>query len=64
MKTTRTMETIKTLLKCCLTFVVMLIGAYAAMFAFDSSSWLTILSILAPVILFIGGILYLFWRKN
>ena len=58
------METIKTLLKCCLTFVVMLIGAYAALFAFDSSSWLTTLSILAPVILFIGGILYLFWRKN
>ena len=58
------METIKTLMKCCLTFVVMLIGAFAAMFAFDSSSWLTNLSILAPVILFVGAILYLIWRKN
>ena len=54
----------KTLLKCCLTFVVMLIGAFAAMFAFDSSSWLTNLSILVPVILFVGAILYLIWRKN
>jgi uncharacterized membrane protein len=58
------MNTIETLLKCCLTFVVMLIGAYAAMFAFDSLSWLTNLSILAVIILFIGVILYLIWRKN
>lgn len=58
------METMKTLFKCCLTFVVMLIGAFAAMFAFDSSSWLTNLSILAPVILFVAAILYLIWKKN
>ena len=58
------METIKTLLKCCLTFVVMLIGAFAAIFAFDSPSWLTNLSILAPIVLFVGAILYLIWRKN
>ncbi len=58
------MNTIETLLKCCLTFVVMLIGAYAAIFAFDSPSWLTNLSILAVIILFIGVILYLIWRKN
>ena len=58
------METIKTLFKCCLTFVVMLIGAYAVVFAFDSPSWLTNLSILAVIILFIGAILYLIWRKN
>ncbi len=58
------METIKTLLKCCLTFIVMLIGAYCAIFAFDSSSWITILSILVPVILCVGAILYLIWKKN
>lgn len=58
------MNTIETLLKCCLTFVVMLIGTYAAMFAFDSPSWLTNLSILAVIILFIGAILYFIWRKN
>jgi len=48
------MNTIETLLKCCLTFIVMLIGAYAAIFAFDSPSWLTNLSILVVIILFIG----------
>lgn len=64
MKTTRTMETIKTLLKCSLTFVVMLIGAYAAMFAFDSSSWISSLSILVPIVLFMGAILYLIWKKD
>lgn len=58
------MNTIETLLKCCLTFVVMLIGTYAAIFAFDSPSWLTNLSILAVIILFIGAILYFIWRKN
>lgn len=58
------MNTIETLLKCCLTFVVMLIGAYAAIFAFDPPSWLTNLSILVVIILFIGAILYFIWRKN
>jgi uncharacterized membrane protein len=42
----------------------MLIGAFAAIFAFDSPSWLTNLSILAPIVLFVGAILYLIWRKN
>ncbi len=42
----------------------MLIGAYAAIFAFDSPSWLTNLSILVVIILFIGAILYFIWRKN
>ena len=54
----------KTLLKCSLTFVVMLIGAYAAMFAFDSSSWISSLSILVPIVLFMGAILYLIWKKD
>lgn len=58
------MNTIETLLKCCLTFIVILIGAYAAIFAFDSPSWLTNLSILVVIILFIGAILYFIWRKN
>lgn len=58
------MNTIETLLKYCLTFIVMLIGTYAAIFAFDSPSWLTNLSILAVIILFIGAILYFIWRKN
>ena len=42
----------------------MLIGTYAAIFAFDSPSWLTNLSILVVIILFIGAILYFIWRKN
>lgn len=58
------MNTIETLLKYCLTFIVMLIGTYAAIFAFDSPSWLTNLSILVVIILFIGAILYFIWRKN
>ena len=52
----RMMETNKTLEKCCLTLVVMLIGAFPVVLTFDS------LTILACIILFMGLILYFIWR--
>ncbi len=48
----------KTLLKCCLTFVVLLFGAFAVILAFGS------LPILACIILLVGLILYFIWRKH
>ena len=56
-KSERMTETKKTLEKCCLTLVVMLIGAFAVVLTFDR------LIILACIILFIGWILYFIWRK-
>ena len=48
----------KTLLKCCLTFVVLLFGAFAVILAFGS------LPILACIILLVGLIIYFIWRKH
>ena len=56
-KSERMTETKKTLEKCCLTLVVMLIGAFAVVLTFDR------LIILACIILFMGWILYFIWRK-
>ena len=56
-KSERMIETNKTLEKCCLTLVVMLIGAFPVVLTFDR------LPILACIILFMGLILYFIWRK-
>lgn len=56
-KSERMTETKKTLLKCCLTFVVFLIGAFAVILAFGS------LTLLACIIFLMGLILYFIWRK-
>ena len=56
-KSERMMVTKKTLEKCCLTLVVILIGAFPVVLTFDS------LTILACIILFMGLILYFIWRK-
>ena len=56
------MKTIKTLFKCLLTFIILIIGAFMAIFAFDTPSWFTCLAILACIILVVSVIIYFIWK--
>jgi len=49
-------------LKYLLTFIVMCIGAFMAMFAFDSPSWVTNILLLS-CILQAGALIYFIWEK-
>lgn len=57
------METLKTLFKCCLTAVILLIATYASAFAFDSPSWFTNILILAFIILVAAVVIRFLWRR-
>lgn len=46
-----------------LTFIVMFIGAFMAIFAFDSPSWVTNITLLSFIILIALGIIYFIWKK-
>ncbi len=55
-------ETIKTLFKCLLTFIILLVGVFMTGFAFDTTSWLATLTILACILLVITVIIYYIWK--
>lgn len=57
------MEAVKTLFKCCLTAVILLMATYASAFAFDSPSWVTNLLILAFIILGAAVVIRFLWRR-
>lgn len=50
-------------LKYLLTFIVMCIGAFMAMFAFDSPSWVTNILLLSCILLAAGALNYFIWEK-
>lgn len=50
-------------LKYLLTFIVMCIGAFMAMFAFDSPSWVTNILLLSCILLAASALIYFIWEK-
>lgn len=50
-------------LKYLLTFIIMCIGAFMAMFAFDSPSWVTNILLLSCILLAAGVLIYFIWKK-
>ena len=57
------LETIKTLFKCCLTTVILMIAICASVFAFDSPSWIINIFILAIIILLTAVVIRFLWRR-
>jgi len=55
-------ETIKTLFKCLLTFIILLVGVFMTGFAFDTTSWLATLTILACILSALSVIIYYIWK--
>ena len=55
-------ETIKTLFKCLLTFIILLVGVFMTGFAFDTTSWLATLTILACILSALCVIIYYIWK--
>ncbi len=55
-------ETIKTLFKCLLTFIILHVGVFMTGFAFDTTSWLATLTILACILSALSVIIYYIWK--
>lgn len=55
-------ETIKTLFKCLLTFIILLLGVFMSGFAFETQSGLITLTILACILLVMTVIIYFIWK--